>query len=156
MKSPVQSCFATLILAVVALALIRFTLPGLWHLLVALSFTFATVAALLVAVMVFGFGFFIYRNLRRNRRLSEEKKYEKVLRVRNLYASVEKRLQQNPSLNLIPSEEMLQAEVLMSGKLDEVQQEIVRLKDATSLKRQSEVDQQLRDYRRQYKEADDA
>src|SRR5438876_4661491 len=126
MKSSAQSCLATLILAIVALALIRFTLPGLWHLLVTLSFTFATVAAVVMAAIIIGFGFFIYRKLRRNRRSSEEKKYEKVVRVRNLYKSIEKRLQQNPSRNLIPSEETLQAEVVMSGKLDEVQQELVR------------------------------
>src|SRR5439155_19701229 len=103
MKSSFSSCFTTLILAIVAAALVRFALPGVWHVL----------AMLLTGTLVLGFlvffaalrvvGFFIYRNVKRNKDKQETEKYAKGSLTVELYRSCVGRLQQNIVFNQVTS-----------------------------------------------------
>lgn len=150
-----KSCFGSVVLLVVALALIRYAIPGLWRVIVIGSAGLASLGLLLL-VLVFGvLGYFTYRNLSGNKAKQEGQKFSKVSRVEQMYASVQTRLDQSPGANQVLAEEFLQAEILIKDKLQEIKTGLIRLKDITSPKNQKIVEDQLRDYRQQLREARD-
>lgn len=155
MKSGSTSCAATLVMLVVAAVLVRFLIPGLWKAMIAVSAGIVSLFLLLVVLGVVLVGFFTYKNLKRNRLKDEEKKIEKVVRVQQLYKSIQASLDRNTLANQVLSEEFLQAELLMGVKLPETKTDLIRLREVTSSKNQKAVEDQARDYRRQLREARD-
>lgn len=155
MKSSFSSCFSTLILAVVAAALIRFALPGVWHLLAVLFTGTLFVGGLLFLLAVLAVGYFTFKNLKRNKEKQESEKYARVSRTETLYRSVVSGLQQNMVLNQVTAEELLQSEVLITEKLQQIKNDLIRLKEFASPKNEKVMSQQMREYQDQLRQSSD-
>jgi hypothetical protein len=155
MKSGSRSCLGTILLMIVAFALIKFLFPELWTFL--FSFSIGLIAAgLVVVVLLLGaLGYFTYRNLKGNKQKEAARKSAKALRLDEVYQSIQKRLEQAPLLNQIPSEEWLRVEMLMGGRVAEMKSDLIRLKDLTAVANIRATQNQLSDHRRQLNEAHD-
>src|SRR3990172_6100379 len=127
-SKPASSCFGTLILLVVSLAIIRFMLPGIWRLL-AIVFEGAFYGGtLLFFIALIVIGYFTYKNLKGDQQKAEDKKYELVSRTEALYKSVVDRLQADALLNQVSVEELLQSEILITEPLQQIKKDLIRLK----------------------------
>ena len=155
MKSSFSSCFGTLILAIVAAALIRFAFPPFWNFLAVLFTGTLVIGSALFLIALLAVGFFIYRNLRRNKDKLESEKYARVTRAENLYRSVVNRLQQDMVLNQVTAEELLQSEVLITEKLGQIKEDLIRLKEFASSKNEKVMSQQMREYEQQMRQSSD-
>lgn len=155
MGSGSKSCFGSVVLLVVALVLIRYAIPGLWRIIWIGSAGLVSLGLLLFLLVFAGLGYFTYRNLSGNKAKQEEQKFSKVSRVEQMYSSVQSRLDQSPGANQVLPEEFLQAEILVKDKLQDIKTALIRLKDMTSSKNQKIIEDQLRDYRQQLRDAHD-
>lgn len=156
MKGESKSCFGSLVLLVVALALVRFAIPGLWKVIVIGSAGVVSIGLLVFVIALVALGYFTYRNLSSNKAKQEGQKFSKVSRVEQMYAEVQSRLDRSPGANQVLADEFLQAEILIKDKLQQIKTDLIRLKEMTSPKNQKIIEDQLRDYRRQLREATDA
>lgn len=155
MKSGSRSCLGTILLLIVAFALIKFLFPELWTLLFSLSVGLIA-AGIVVVVLLFGaLGYFTYRNLKGNKRKEAARKSAKALRLDDVYHSIQKKLEHAPQLNQIPSEEWLRVEMLMGGRVAEMKSDLIRLKDLAAPANIRAAQIQLSDHRRQLAETRD-
>jgi hypothetical protein len=154
MKSS-SSCFGTLILAIVAAALLRFALPGVWHILAVLFTGTLLIGSIVLLLIVLTIGFFTYKNLKGNEQKREAEKLGRVTRAEALYGSVVERLQRDMVLNQVSAEELLQSEVLITDKLRAIKEDLIRLKDFTSPKNEKEMSRQMREYQDQLRQSSD-
>ena len=152
---PGASCFRTVLMVIASLVLIRFALPVVWELLGTLFVGGIYVALVLVVVVVALIGLITFKNLSKNKKKEEVKKYSRVTRVEDLYKSVVDRLNQDMILNQVSAEELLQSEVLIHESLSTIRNEIVHLKEFASQENQKDVSSRLRDYQQQLREARD-
>lgn len=156
MRGESRSCFGSLVLLVVALALVRYAIPGLWKFLVIGTAGVAGLGLLFFVIALGGLGYFTFRNLSGNKAKAESQKFSKVTRVEQLYSEVQSRLDRNPGANQVLADEFLQAEILIKDKLQEIKTDLIRLKEMSSPKNQKIIEDQLRDYRQQLRNASDA
>jgi hypothetical protein len=150
------SCLGTSILAVLLLALIRYTLPAVWKILAGLFAGAFYLGTGLFLILIILLGYFTFKNLTRNKKKKEETRYARVTRVENLYRSLVDRLNREMGLHQISSEELLQSEILISENLGTLRSDLIRLKEFVSPRYQKELSLQLRDYKQQLKEAKDS
>lgn len=140
---------------IIAVALLRYALPGVWHILAVLFTGTLFFTGLLFFLVLIAVGFFTYRNLKRNKMRAETEKYARVSRTEALYRSVISRLQNESVLNQVSADELLQSEVLITDRLRQIKEDLIRLKEFTSPKNEKFLSQQMRDYQQQIKETSD-
>ena len=155
MSSKFSSCFGTFLLIVVGTVVLRFALPEIWLILSAIfrgAMYFGVFILLAVLAVI---GYFTFQNLRKNKQKREEKRIAHVTQTEALYASVVERLQKDLTLNQVTAEEFLQSEILIGEKLPEISNDLIRLKEFASAKNESQVNQQIRDYKQQLQQSRD-
>ncbi len=151
-----RSCFGTLILTVISLALIRYTLPAIWKILAGFFTGALYLGLFLIVALVIVLGYFTYRNLTGNRRNWGVKQVARVTRVEELHQTLIERLQNDLTLNQVSAEEYLQSEILMKERLVAIRDELIRLKDFASQRNQKEVSKQIHEYQQQLRETKDS
>jgi hypothetical protein len=155
MSSKSGSCLGTFLMIVLGMIVIRFLLPELWIILAGIFRGTLYFSGLLIASLLALLGYFTYRNLQKNKQSKEQKKFLPVTKAETLYRSVLDRLQRDITLNQVSAEEFLQAELLMTEKLQQLKEELVRLKDFASPANERSVREQIRDYEQQQRESKD-
>jgi predicted negative regulator of RcsB-dependent stress response len=150
------SCFGTAILLIIALALLKLLFPAAWGILASLLINAFYAGFLLVAIAFCVVGYFVFKNLSKNREKQEAKKYARVTRVEELYRSIVERLNRDMVLNEVTAEELLQSEILVRENLANVRNELLRLKEFASAENQKNLSAQIREYQQQIRESKDS
>jgi hypothetical protein len=151
-----SSCFGSALLIVLLLAVIRFASPEVWKVFLSLTVGFFSLG-ILVFVLLFGaIGYFTYKNFKKNQKIAADSKAGFADRTEALYRSVVERLQNDIGLNQVSAEELLQSEVLVSDKVNDMKVELLRLQEFTSLQNQRGVEDQIRDYQRKIQASHDS
>ena len=150
------SCLGTVFLLIGTLVLIRYALPAVWKILAGLFAGAFYLGLFLFLALLAVLGYFIYKNLTRNKLKGEENRYARVLRVEDLYKALLDRLQREMELNQVTVEELLQSEILIRENLASVRSDLIRLKDFASPQNQKNASIQLREYQQQFRESRDA
>ena len=150
-----SSCLGTTFILIVTLVLVRFALPAVWRVLAlvfveAFYFGFFVILILLAVI-----GYFIYKNLSKNKEKQEAEKYSRVTRVEDLYQSIVDQLNRDMVLNEITVEELLQSEILIKENLAGIRSDLIRLKEFASVENQKNVSVQMREYQQHLRESKD-
>jgi predicted negative regulator of RcsB-dependent stress response len=150
------SCFGTAVLIVAVLALIRFALPAVWKIATVLLVDALYAGFFLVVIALCIIGYFVFKNLSKNKEQQEAKKYSRVTRVEDLYSSIVDQLNRDMVLNQVTADELLQSEILVRENLSNVRNDLVRLKEFSSAENQKNLGNQKREYQQQLRESKDA
>jgi hypothetical protein len=151
-----SSCFGSALLIVLLLVVIRFASPEVWKVFLSLTVGFFSLG-ILVFVLLFGaIGYFTYKNFKKNQKIAADSKAGFADRTEALYRSVVERLQNDIGLNQVSAEELLQSEVLVSEKVNDLKIELFRLQEFTSPQNQRGVEDQIRDYQRKIQASHDS
>jgi hypothetical protein len=155
-SSSSSSCFGTALLIIIILVFLRFASPEIWKILLTLTAGAFSLAALLFLILVSAIGYFLYKNFKKNRQTIDQADYGSPDRTESLYRSVVERLQKEITLNQVSAEELLQSEILVGERLNDMKIDLLRLQEFASPQNLTVVENQIRDYKRKLQSSRDA